>query len=136
MENLQKHSLTVYYDGLCKVCDREISVYKKSRGAEKIQFKDICAPGFDAAQEGVDPVKVHKVMHAKTPAGEFRTEVDAFIAIWEVLPAFQKLADIAQLKLVRKLLNIGYHGFVKVRPFLPRKKQDDCSQSPYCEIKK
>ncbi len=136
METLQKPVLTVYYDGLCKVCDREISLYKRAQGAENILFKDICAPGFDAAQEGVDPVKVHKVMHAKTSAGEFRTEVDAFIAIWEALPRLNILAQLAHMKPVRTLLNFGYYGFVKIRPYLPRKKQDDCSQSPYCEIKR
>ncbi len=127
--------LTVYYDGLCKVCDREMSFYKSSQGAEQICFVDICSSGFDAQKEGVDPFEVHKVMHAKTAEGQLRLKVDAFIAIWEVLPKFQILAKVAKNKPFRSLLDLGYKGFVKVRPYLPRKEAQDCTQSPYCEMR-
>jgi predicted DCC family thiol-disulfide oxidoreductase YuxK len=141
MNNMEKKAinhptLTVYFDGLCRVCDAEISVYKKSAGAEKIRFMDITAKDFDAGREGVDPFAVHKVMHAKRADGSLATRVEAFIEIWKVLPKYQWLAKVASASALRPLLNVGYEGFARIRPWLPKKQRaQDCSESPYCEVK-
>lgn len=124
----------VYYDGLCVLCSKEIDHYRRQTGSDSIDFIDITSPQFDAASEGLDPFLVHKVMHVKTPSGELKTEVDAFIAIWEQLPKYKKLATLAQRKSVHCVLNFGYKGFVVIRPYLPRKKQG-CENSPYCETR-
>lgn len=126
----------VYYDGLCVLCSREIEHYRRSRGADLINFVDICAPGFDPASHGVDPKAVHRVMHVKRADGTLATEVDAFIAIWTTLPGYWLLARIARFGLVRFFLNIGYQLFVRVRPYLPRRSSDiyACADSPYCDV--
>jgi predicted DCC family thiol-disulfide oxidoreductase YuxK len=128
--------VTVFYDGLCVLCSREIEHYRRSRGADLINFVDICAPGFDPASHGVDPKAVHRVMHVKRADGTLATEVDAFIAIWTTLPGYWLLARIARLGFVRFFLNIGYHLFVRVRPYLPRRSADvyACADSPYCDV--
>lgn len=128
--------LKVYYDSLCKVCDAEIQHYKRQQGSEKIEFVDICSGQFDAKQEGLDPAKVHKIMHAKRKDGTLATRVDAFIEIWKVLPRYHWLAKLSSLAAVKAGLEIGYSGFTIIRPMLPRYKNLDCSDSPYCEIKK
>lgn len=128
--------VTVYYDGLCVLCSREIDHYRRSRGADLINFVDICAPGFDPASHGVDPKAVHRVMHVKRADGTLATEVDAFIAIWTTLPGYSLLARIARYGFVRFFLNIGYQLFVRVRPYLPRRSSDiyACADSPYCDV--
>ncbi|MBY0316513.1 MAG: DUF393 domain-containing protein [Bdellovibrionales bacterium] len=135
-KNLQKHlqkKLTVYFDGLCKVCSTEINHYKKQRGAENIVFVDICAPHFDAHKEGVDPVLVHKIMHVRRSDGSLATRVDAFIEIWKQLPRYRVLAKVANITPVRWGLEVGYSCFAVARPFLPRySAAEDCSDSPYC----
>ncbi len=125
--------LLVYFDGLCPLCSREINHYRKQEGSNKISFIDITDENFSAAEQGLDPVKVHQVMHVKTSNGDLRTGVDAFVAIWQVLPKFSWLAKLAQNRLVRPFLDIGYHTFAAIRPFLPRKNKD-CQESPYCQI--
>lgn len=125
----------VYYDGLCLLCSKEIEHYRNQTGSDSIDFIDITDPRFDAKEEGLDPFLVHKVMHVKTPSGELKTEVDAFIAIWQQLPRYHKVAQLAQIKSIRRVLNLGYKGFVIVRPYLPRKSQG-CENSPYCETKR
>ena len=128
--------VTVYYDGLCVLCSREIDHYRRSRGANLINFVDICAPGFDPDAHGVDPKAVHRVMHVKRADGTLATEVEAFIAIWTTLPGYWLLARVARLGFVRFFLNIGYHLFVRVRPYLPRRSADiyACADSPYCDV--
>jgi len=120
-------ALTVYFDGLCRVCSAEIEHYRRRDREERVRWVDIADPHFSAEAEGVDATRVHRVMHAKDAEGRFHTEVDAFIAIWKVIPGFHWLAGLAGLGVVRPALDLGYQAFVKVRPYLPRKKSATCN---------
>ncbi len=131
----QNLALSVYFDGLCPLCSRVINQYRKAVGSDRIAFVDITADGLDAIKNGLDPKQVHKVMHVKTATGDIQTGVDAFIAIWQTLPAWNWLAKLAKNSLLRPFLNGGYNVFAKVRPYLPRKTKG-CEESPYCEIPK
>jgi predicted DCC family thiol-disulfide oxidoreductase YuxK len=136
MNNMKtQNKITVYFDGLCKVCSREISHYQKQIGSSEIRFVDICSKNFDPTKEKVDPVAVHKVMHVRRQDGTLATRVDAFIEIWQALPKYKFLAQMAKSSVVHAGLETGYTLFSKIRPWLPRyKNQDDCSDSPYCEV--
>lgn len=123
--------ITVYYDGLCHLCSREINHYRTMAGAENIQFIDITSNDFDAAKENLDPHEIHRNMHVRDRQGELRLGVDAFICIWNELPALRFLAKLAKTGAIHSVLEVLYAGFAKVRPFLPRK---SCDNSPYCEI--
>ncbi len=128
---IQKN-LNVYYDGLCHLCSREINHYKGMKGSEKINFIDITTSAFDAATEGLDPAEIHKTMHVRNKFGHIHVGIDAFIAIWEELPALRFLAPMARVRPVHLVLRSFYAIFAKVRPLLPRK---SCESSPYCEVK-
>lgn len=125
---------TIYYDGLCILCSREIDHYRRQVGAENFNFVDITAPDFSAEDHHVDPFEVHKIMHVKGVDGKLYTKVDAFIEIWSHLPKYQLLSKFAKQPWLRPLLDMGYLGFSKVRPFLPKRKTG-CDTSPYCETK-
>lgn len=127
------NQVKVYFDGLCHLCSREIAHYRKLKGAENIHFQDITDSSFDALREGLDPVSVHKSLHARDRSGKIYLGVDAFICIWQELPAFQLVARLVRVAPVYYFLKVLYAGFAKLRPLLPRK---SCSDSPYCEIKK
>lgn len=124
----------VYYDGLCIVCSKEIDHYRRLKGAENLEFVDIKATDFDPRPHGLDPKKIDKVMHVKDAQGIIHEGLDAFKAIWSQLPRYRFLLKIADNPLVRPLLNVGYVGFTKIRPFLPRKKID-CESGNYCNTK-
>lgn len=135
MTTQQSPALTVYFDGLCLLCSKEINHYKKEPGANQIRFVDIAAPDFNAQAEQVDPYLVHKVMHVKDSAGTLITKANAFLAIWKVLPRYQKFAVIGEKKIPKLFLDLGYELFFRVRPYLPKAKQS-CETSPYCDIAK
>ncbi|MCK6597588.1 MAG: DUF393 domain-containing protein [Bdellovibrionaceae bacterium] len=133
MESKEK-SLKVYYDGLCHLCSREIDHYRLLRGAGAIEFIDITSNTFNAQSEGLDPFKVHKIMHVRRCSdGQILTAVDAFIEIWRQLPQYQWAAKIAARKFPKTVLTIFYHLFAKSRPYLPKRKKD-CTESPYCDL--
>jgi predicted DCC family thiol-disulfide oxidoreductase YuxK len=121
--------LTLYYDGACQLCSREIRYYYGLPGAkERITLVDIAGPDFDAGATGLDPAAVNQVLHVKLPGGEVRTGVDAFVALWQALPQCRWLARLARVPLFNSFLRFGYRGFAKVRPLLPKRKTT-CSLS-------
>ena len=124
--------VTVFYDGLCHLCSREINHYRTMKGSENLQFVDITTADFDAADEKLDPYEIHKTIHVRDRHRELHVGVNAFICIWNELPALQFLARLAKKEAVHSVLDVLYAGFAKVRPLLPRK---NCDNSPYCEIR-
>ncbi|MFN7904232.1 MAG: thiol-disulfide oxidoreductase DCC family protein [Pseudobdellovibrionaceae bacterium] len=132
MNTLNPMKGAIYFDGLCMACSAEINHYRKLPGSETFDFIDITAQTFKAEDHGLDPAKVHKVMHVRDSNGVLHEGVDAFRTIWKGIPRYQFLARLSENKLVRWTLEQGYKSFVVIRPYLPRKKMD-CSASPYCE---
>jgi predicted DCC family thiol-disulfide oxidoreductase YuxK len=132
---MKQNKVQVYYDGLCHLCSREIDHYRKQNGSDQIEFVDITAPDFNPIESGLDPVRVHREMHVRKSDGSLAVGVDAFIAIWEILPRYQFAARMGRKAIPHALLTGGYKVFARVRPYLPRKKSD-CNKSPYCELPK
>lgn len=121
------NQLTVYYDGGCHLCSREIEHYRKKDTERRLQLIDIAAPGFDAAAAGLDPVAVRRELHVRRPDGKLAVGLPAFIAIWEALPGFGALATVARLPLLSPLLRGGYRIFAAIRPYLPRRPRAECA---------
>jgi predicted DCC family thiol-disulfide oxidoreductase YuxK len=117
-----RFELEVFYDGLCRLCSREIEFYRKLERAERIRWVDIADPRFDPLKEGLDPEKMHRVFHVRTPQAQWVTGVDGFVEIWKVLPKLKHWVSAASLPGARPLMRVGYAVFARVRPYLPRKK--------------
>lgn len=117
-------TLTLYYDGLCPLCSREMAHYRKRAvGDSAIVFRDITEPSFVAAEHGLDAKRIHTVMHVKE--GEVvHTGIDAFLAIWRRIPGHGFLTWLASIPGMYWLMKLGYHAFAAIRPYLPRKKAD------------
>jgi len=119
---MSKPDLTVYYDGLCPLCSREIAYYRRRAGdGAGVHFVDIADPRFDARPHGLDAAAVHRRMHVKV-GDEVRTGVDAFVALWERLRGFRWMARVAKWPGVYQALRVAYAAFARVRPWLPRRK--------------
>jgi predicted DCC family thiol-disulfide oxidoreductase YuxK len=124
---MEQKNLQVFYDGHCVLCSREIQFYMKQPGSEKIEWIDIMTTGFSAEVHGLDPQKIHARFHVKK-SGQIFEGVDGFQLIWQELKIFKLLDWAAQTSLSRSLMNFGYDLFVKLRPYLPRKSAEQCSQ--------
>ena len=123
--------LTVYFDGACILCSREVEHYWKQEGAERIRWVNIAHPDFDPRAEGLEGRNFHLKMHARR--GEtFFDGVDTFIEIWRELPRYRWVSRVVGSGLLKPGFQLGYEVFARVRPFLPKRK--DCG-SDACEIK-
>ncbi len=121
VHNNLNNRLKVFFDGGCHLCSREIDMYRKHDKNNVLQFVDISAQDFDASTENLDPEKVYKYFHVKTPEGKVISGVDAFREIWQRLPKFHWMNRIAKITPFKKCMDLGYGLFVHVRPLLPRK---------------
>src|SRR5260370_12697379 len=113
---MNKPMLTVYYDGLCPLCSREIVHYRKHIKDESVDFEDITELSFDSAAQGLDPRAIHRIMHVKTASGQIKTGLDAFIALWVAVPAYRWLSSFAGLPVVPRLMRTGYRLFLLLLP--------------------
>jgi predicted DCC family thiol-disulfide oxidoreductase YuxK len=118
--------LTVYYDGACHLCSREIDHYRKVDRDGQLRLVDISAAEFRAEAVGLDAEQVQKVMHVRLADGTLATGLQAFIAIWQVLPGFGRLAKLAQAPVLNPLMRGGYRAFAAIRPYLPKRARPDC----------
>jgi demethoxyubiquinone hydroxylase (CLK1/Coq7/Cat5 family)/predicted DCC family thiol-disulfide oxidoreductase YuxK len=106
----------VYYDGACPVCAREIALYQGLSGGQTIQWVDVHQAQPSSLGPGLAPAAALARLHARTPDGQLISGAAAFVAVWQQLPAFAWAARLARLPGATALLELGYRGFLWVRP--------------------
>ena len=63
---MSQPAFTLYYDGLCPLCSREVAHYRRcAAGDPSVHFIDITDPTFEPSAHGLDPQRIHHVMHVK-----------------------------------------------------------------------
>ncbi len=109
--------LTVFYDGSCPVCSREIAHYRTLSRSDRLHFIDISAASFDAEVLGLAQSELMKAMHAQDAAGRLYRGVEAFRALWLGLPGlrYRRLSQLLGLPGLHLLVVLGYRVFAPVR---------------------
>lgn len=109
---------TVYFDGGCPVCRREIAVYQRGAGAEAVCWVDASACAPEALGRDLDRGTALARLHLRLPDGRLVQGAAAFLAMWAALPQQPWLGRLARLldrpPLVR-LLDLAYSAFLKLR---------------------
>lgn len=123
--------LTIFYDGACHLCHREVEHYFKKDEQNKLKGVDISNKDFDAQSYGLDDSYVNLHMHAIDSLGKVYVGIDCFAQIWRRLPGYKKFAGVLEGKGLRPFLNFGYDIFARqIRPRLPKRNCD----SGTCDI--
>jgi predicted DCC family thiol-disulfide oxidoreductase YuxK len=112
--------ITVFYDGLCPLCSREIAHYRTKVEGEDVAFVDIASADFDGGLFGVDAAQARVVLHVKV-GSEMRTGLAAVMSMWDALPAYRWLARFVSLPGIHALASIGYRVFARFRPYLQQR---------------
>ena len=108
-------ALTVYFDGACPVCSREIAMYRRQPGAEACTWVD--AATCDAADLGQDlsrPAALAR-FHVRRPDGRLVDGARGFAELWQTLPRWARLGRIAGFGPMPELLDAGYRLFLVLR---------------------
>lgn len=106
---------TIYYDGACPVCSREIAQYRKAEGGDRLAFVDVSTCGPEALGPALTRDAALARMHLRRADGTLVSGAAAFAALWQQLPRFAWAGRIASSALVLPLLELGYRAFLRVR---------------------
>lgn len=110
-------SLTVWHDGTCPLCRREIALMRRldTRGA--ILFVDAASAGPSSCPLDRDALLAG--FHAEED-GQLLSGAAAFAAMWRAIPLLRPLGLAARSALILRLLDVAYRGFLVARPGLQR----------------
>ena len=106
---------TVYYDGGCPICSREVAQYRRARGAEALRFVDASACDPAALGPGLTREAAMAAMHVRRADGALVQGARAFGEIWAALPGFRALAWAMRVPGAAWVAEWGYRGFLRVR---------------------
>lgn len=116
--------LTVFYDGACPLCRREIAHLQRlaaKRGGAGLVFVDLTATANESGlPQGVCRDTLMARFHVLQPDGTFLSGAAAFAAVWARLPGWRWLARVAALPGGLAALERLYRLFLRVRPRLQR----------------
>jgi predicted DCC family thiol-disulfide oxidoreductase YuxK len=105
--------LTVWFDGACPLCLREIALMRRLDRQGAIDFVDI---GAEGAACPIDPALLLKRFHAREADGPLLHGAAAFAAMWRAIPALRPLGQAARFSPLLWLLERAYCGFLRIRP--------------------
>jgi predicted DCC family thiol-disulfide oxidoreductase YuxK len=104
--------ITVYYDGGCPICRREIAFYQERTG-EAALYCDVsheAHPAPDLSQQAA-----MARFHVRLPDGQLRSGAAAFLALWQAIPGLKLAARVLSLWPILPLLDFAYDLFLKIR---------------------
>ncbi|WP_137679417.1 thiol-disulfide oxidoreductase DCC family protein [Aurantiacibacter suaedae] len=110
--------VTVWHDGTCPLCQREIALMRRFDTNGAITFIDASAP--DAAQTcPLEPALMLERFHAEEE-GRLLSGAAAFAAMWRAVPMLRPFGLAARHPLILRGLEALYIRFLRVRPRLQR----------------
>ncbi len=110
---------TIFYDGACSLCRKEISLLRKWDKRERIEFLDISPP--DAA--AFCPLPQGDMLarfHVRRGDGVIIDGAEAFTHAYAQIPGLSWVGAIGRFRPSRWLLNVAYAGFLKIRPSIQK----------------
>ncbi|WP_422020541.1 thiol-disulfide oxidoreductase DCC family protein [Roseibium sp.] len=107
--------ISVYYDGKCGLCSKEINFFKRRTPKHPILWHDIANDPAQLEGTGVSQAEALMFMHVRDAEGVMRTEVDAFIALWRQFSGWSFLSRFVSLPGIYQLAGVLYRVFAKVR---------------------
>ena len=106
---------TVFYDGSCALCRREIDHYRKLRGSDKLRWIDIVQDERMLAAHGLSYQTAMARLHVLGANGRWQTGVNGFVELWSHLPAYRWLAITVRRCHLTTMLEWFYSRFARWR---------------------
>lgn len=107
--------LTLYVDGACPLCAREIIWLRRHASQARLILLDISAAGFVCTERSLEQLR--RVLHARTANGDWLIGLDATYWSWRAAGLGHWAAPLGW-KPLRPLLLLAYWLFSLARPHL------------------
>ncbi len=108
--------VTVFYDGSCPLCVREIGFYRKCRNAGAVDWVDVSQCAGNTVAPRLSKADAMARFHVVDAGGRLVSGGDAFREVWRVLPAFRIWSRLFRARPLAWFLNRAYDLFLTVRP--------------------
>jgi predicted DCC family thiol-disulfide oxidoreductase YuxK len=109
--------VTVWFDGGCPLCRKEIALMRRLDRKGAIHFVDV---GQDGTVCPMDRAALLARFHAQEGNGPIQSGAAAFAAMWRAAPLLRPLGVLAKWPPMLALLERAYRAFLRVRPALQR----------------
>lgn len=106
---------TVYYDGACPICVREMQQYQRWARPGAVHWFDITGREEQLRARGIDPDEALMELHLEDRQGQLFRGVDAFILLWAQIPLARPLARVAAFAPLKWLIRRSYGWFTRRR---------------------
>jgi 3-demethoxyubiquinol 3-hydroxylase len=111
--------ITVWYDGACPLCRREISVYQGLPSHHPINWLDV-SDSQCVIPLGFERDALLKRFHVRTTSGRVVSGAAGFVSIWAELAGWRQVARLAELPGGLALMEWVYERFLSVRPYVQK----------------
>jgi predicted DCC family thiol-disulfide oxidoreductase YuxK len=108
--------VTVWFDGSCPLCSREIALMRRLDRAQAVRFIDIGAP------DAVCPIERTAMLErfrAQEADGPLLSGAAAFAALWRAIPVLRPLGLAARNRWILRGMEWLYLRFLRLRPTSP-----------------
>lgn len=108
--------LTIYFDGSCPLCRREIALYRRLPAADRLLWVDVSAG--QSLGEGLSCEAALRRFHVRDAHGRLWSGGAAFARLWRTLPGWRWPGWLFALAPMSWLLEGAYRAFLPLRPRL------------------
>ncbi len=119
--------LTLYYDGDCPLCAREVHTLRRHASVQRLCLVDISLSDFHPESIGHTRQTLQNRLHARFADGQWVTGLDATLWSWRAAGLGHWAAPLTWPAL-RPLLELAYRVFCRLRPHLDWLPHPDGSQ--------
>ena len=117
-ETLTPATLTVYFDGSCPLCSREIAFYQRSPTAHRLVWIDVSRTS--ELGPGLDCQAALRRFHVRDAQGRLHHGAAGFARLWRELPGWRWLGRLCAVPPLSWLAEAAYRLFLPLRPHLQR----------------
>jgi predicted DCC family thiol-disulfide oxidoreductase YuxK len=104
-------AVTVWYDGECPLCRREIALMRRLDRRRRIRFVE----AREATDCPIDTADLLRRFHAQEADQPVVSGAAAFAAMWRAIPLLRPLGLLARQPAILKALEHAYTGFLAIR---------------------
>ncbi|MBX3700998.1 MAG: DUF393 domain-containing protein [Dokdonella sp.] len=119
-------AITVYYDGQCPLCGREVALYRRLVAPDAVCWRNLAVGPEVLREEDFDLTAALALLHVRDENGALQIGLDAHLLLWQRLPAWRHLAwALRRSDRARRLFERIYRLFTAHRPGLRRRQRQD-----------
>lgn len=112
--------LTVFHDGSCALCRREIAIAQNMTVGRDVAFIDVSNRAGEAVAPGLDADAAMRRFHVRRADGTLLSGAAAFVELWSTSPRLAWLKHLTRWPFVMRTLDTVYSGILVIRPPLSR----------------